>query len=124
MDERVLDYESRLKSIALSELQDKQITDVYWETGSGCILFHYKAPVVGKSGKATKKWHELALQISYEDMENALRAKGCSADDFIFYIGKLIDSWGLDYSLLDSPHPFGQFGIAPDAFMMDPPRYI
>ena len=124
MDHRVLDYENRLKNIALMELQDQKITDVFWETDSGCILFHYKAPVVSKSGKTTKRWTEFALLVSYENMEDALKEKGCSSDDFIFYIGKLIDSFGLDYSELDSAHPFGQFGIVPDAFMMDPPRYI
>ena len=124
MNARVLDYENKLKTIALAELQDKKLSDVFWETDSGCILFHYKAPSVSKSGKETKKWTEFALLFSYEDMMSALEEKGCSSDDFIFYIGSLIDSFDLDYSELDSPHPFGEFGIAPDGLMMDAPRYI
>lgn len=123
MDARVQDYRAKLQQIALTELQDKKLSDVFWETDSGCILFHYKAPVTAKSGKVSKRWMEFALLVSYEDMETSLREKGCSSDDFIFYIGKLIDSFGLDYSELDSAHPFGQFGIAPDFLMMDPPRY-
>ena len=80
MDTRLLDYENKLRTIALAELQDKKLSDVFWETDSGCILFHYKAPSVSKSGKETKKWTEFALLFSYEDMMSALEEKGCSSD--------------------------------------------
>lgn len=124
MDPRVADYRNKLKSIALAELQDKQIVDVFWETDSGRLLFHYKAPVVSKTGRTSKRWHEFALLVSYDDMEMSLKEKGCSADDFIFYIGKLVDSFGLDCSEVMCAHPFGDFGIMPDCYMTDPPNYI
>lgn len=124
MDSRVADYRNRLKNIALAELQDKQIVDIFWETDSGRLLFHYRAPVVSKTGRTSKRWHEFSLLISYEDLENSLKEKGCSSDDFIFYIGKLVDSFGLDYSEVMCAHPFGEFGIAPDCFMMDSPNYV
>jgi hypothetical protein len=124
MDARVADYRSRLKSIALAELQDKQIVDVFWETDSGRLLFHYKAPVVSKTGRTSKRWHEFALLFSNDDMEISLKEKGCSPDNFIFYIGKLVDSFMLDYSEVMCAHPFGEFGIVPDRYMIDPPNYI
>lgn len=108
---RVEEYEGKIKEILASRLADADIRQVFWEPGSGRLVFGLE----GRMGSRCFK-----IQVLEEDMAAALGERGVTRDRWEQYLARLADSLGLPYGNLECPAPFALFGLMDDGCLMGP----
>ena len=116
----VADYEAKIKEITQTQLGSEKILQVFWEPEAGRVAFGYRATHITKSGRKTRKWKCFTLMVIDDDMAASLKEKGISRDLWEKYLGILVDNLGLDFEELQSPSPFGEFGIIDGRFIGEP----